>query len=110
VRLPSIKTISQRFPYLHDEVKEIRNILERYAHHRPLCCLKKINTILECCGVEYIADRDDDYFNNYGVEYVNTGHSYAATFCYDRKNNRLFISTWGDIVERNPKRFRVITD
>ena len=101
MRLPSIKTIRTKFPDLSKEdVKKVRGILERYCH-RPILCLKKINKVIEGHGLEYIEDvnRDD------GMEYINMGHSYVATFLYDHHADRIFISCLGEVVEKNPKRF-----
>ena len=53
-------------------------------------------------GLEYIHTTKDDMFNTYGVEYVNRGDTYKLTFCYDHNKERFYISSWGDIVERNP--------
>lgn len=107
MRLPSLKTISKEFPYLHPEdVKKVRKTLENYCH-QPIKCLKKLNLLLEGCGIEYISDRRDSDVEIYGIEYVNLGDSYVATFCYDRDSGRLFISSWGDIVEKNSKRFSI---
>ncbi len=33
-------------------------------------------------------------------KYINMGDTYAATLIYKRATDNLFISTWGDIVER----------
>ncbi len=105
MRLPSLKTIAKFFPYLiGEDVKKVRNILENCCHH-PITCLKKLNPVLEGCGIEYIADVEDDQHSAHGLEYVNMGDPYVSTFIYDRRTERLFISCWGDVVEKNPRRF-----
>jgi hypothetical protein len=73
--------------------------------HNPRRMLVKVNEFMGAQGVEYIADRRDDQHDVYGIEYVNMGDSYIPTLCYDRDRDRIFISSWGDIVERNPRRF-----
>jgi len=37
--------------------------------------------------------------------YVNMGDTYDTTLIYDYKTNRFVVSSWGDIVERQPRRF-----
>ena len=105
MRLPSIKTIAKRFPHLiEDDVKEVRRILENYCYC-PIACLEKINPVLDGCGIEYTADVEDDQHDSYGLYYVNMGDPYVSTFIYDRRTGRLFISCWGDVVEKNYRRF-----
>jgi hypothetical protein len=105
MRLPSIKTIAKFFPHLiEDDVKEVRNILENYCH-RPIACLEELNPVLDGCGIEYIADVADDQHDCHGLEYINMGDTYDSTFIYDHRTGRLFISCWGDEVEKNYRRF-----
>jgi hypothetical protein len=95
MRLPSLKTIATNFNYLNeDDVKEVRRILENYCH-RPIVCLKKLNPVLEGCGIEYISDVADDQHDCHGLEYINMGDTYVSTFIYDHTTQRLFISCLG---------------
>ncbi len=107
MRLPSIKTIEKSFPYLiREDVKKIRKILENYCDS-PRKTLSRIDKILETCGVEYLEDNRDkgNFSENYGILYCNTGDTYATTILYDYDRGNYYISCWGDIVERYPKRF-----
>jgi hypothetical protein len=107
-RLPSIKTIAREFSYLSDEdVKKFRKILEDWAH-RPIACLKKLNRLLCNYGIEYLEDRKDDQHNMYGIYFSNTGESYATTILYDMDKGRFFISSWGDVVEKNERRMKFL--
>jgi hypothetical protein len=104
-RLPSIKTIAKEFSHLSDEdVKKFRKILEDWEH-KPIACLKKLDRLLCNCGIEYLDDCRDDQYGSYGVYYSNPGDSYVATIFYDVDKGRLFISSWGDVVEKNERRF-----
>ena len=49
-------------------------------------------------GVERISGRP-------GLMFVNMGDTYDTTLIYDYKTNRFVVSSWGDIVERQPRRF-----
>ena len=107
MRLPSIKTIAKSFPYLiGEDVKKIRKILETYCYS-PRKCLSKIDEILETCGVEYIEDNRDkeDFRENHGILYCNAGDTYATTILYDYDKGNYYISCWGDIEKRYPRRF-----
>ena len=65
--------------------------------------------------VRSILSAADRILNGYGVEsipgvggalsYVNMGDTYHDTLIFDRKTNRFVVSSWGDIVERQPRRF-----
>lgn len=66
-------------------------------------------------GAPRILQTADKMMNGHGVErisgvggglmYVNMGDTYDATLIYDYKTNRFVVSSWGDIVERQPRRF-----
>ena len=107
MRLPSIKTIAKEFPTLPREgVKKVREILERYCYS-PGKCLREIDKIIETCGLEYIESTEDkdNYRKNSGILYCNAGDTYATTFLYDYRKGRYYISCWGDMIEKYPKRF-----
>jgi hypothetical protein len=103
VRLPSVHTINSICD-CRDDAIAVRKIMEK-EHYFPGRMLRRVNNFLGLHGKEYIASRQDDMFNALGISYVNTGDSYANTLCYDHKSGRIFISSWGDIVENNPRRF-----
>ena len=66
-------------------------------------------------GAPRILQTADKMMNGHGVErisgvggglmYVNMGDTYDTTLIYDYKTNRFVVSSWGDIVERQPRRF-----
>lgn len=106
IRLPSVKTIERDLADCKEDAKEIRKILERWCH-RPEKMLEKVNAFVGACGVEYLASADNDPYTGTGVHYVNMGDTYIPTLCYDALTDRIFISCWGDIVEKNPRRFEL---
>lgn len=74
-----------------------------------------INDLLGGHGVEAI--RSDNWFNGYWGDvcatYINFGDTYDATIICQRTGRseyecRLFISSWGDFVERNSKKLQLI--
>lgn len=76
------------------------------THPQIDIALDTINKILNGHGVEALTDNGwDTYYCNCGVLYVNMGETYCSTVCYDTRKERWLISSWGDLVENDPKRF-----
>lgn len=105
MRLPSVKTILNSLTDCKEESKEIRKLMERY-YDRPHKLLKEVDKVLRAHGVEYLEPNEYNQYEDTGVYYVNMGDTYISTLCYDAKTDRIFISCWGDIVEKNPRRFK----
>ena len=117
MRLPSIRTLESAFP---GHGRELRTLLEsaRAVREHPAAVARRaecfhppslldqrlhaLNATAETCGVEYIAHRDDTYSETYGIEYLNTGDSYASTLMFDHARGSWRVGSWGDVVERFP--------
>lgn len=70
--------------------------------------LDEINKILHGYGVEAVHDNQwGRYYLSIGLLYVNMGDTYNQTVCYDTRKDRWFVCSWGDIVEKESKRFDV---
>ena len=104
MRLPSVKTIENSIADCKEDAKEIRKLMETY-YNRPHKLLKEVDRFLGAHGVEYLSPKEYNQYDDKGVYYVNMGDTYISTLCYDAKTDRIFISCWGDIVEKNPRRF-----
>lgn len=64
---------------------------------RTTLALHAIDTILGTHGVEPLGG------NSYEAppyEYCNTGDPYSATLIYKRSSDRLFVGSWGDIIDQ----------
>lgn len=107
---PSEKTILAAFKDLwtHDgrDPKVSARRLKQALAGSWKAAMEEANTLLGGHGVEYLPAEDDDFRSAKGVEYVNMGDTYTTTLLYDRTSRRYIIGSWGDLVERNPKRFR----
>lgn len=101
-RLPSVNTLEEICDCREDAIA-VRKIMEK-ERYLPFRMLGRVNNFLGLHGREYIASKQDTPWVSLGISYCNTGDSYAATLCYDHKSGRVFVSSWGDIVENN-KRF-----
>jgi hypothetical protein len=68
------------------------------------------NGLLEMHGVEAI--RGDYHVDNYYYDIValclNSGDAYTATILYDTDREKFYVWTYGDWVERNQRRYRII--
>jgi hypothetical protein len=68
--------------------------------------MEAINEILGGYGVEQITDNQwSEYWCDGGLLYVNMGDAYTCTVIYDTRKDRWIVGSWGDVVERNEKRF-----
>lgn len=67
--------------------------------------LKAADHLLYGNGVEYIESLTDTMRIREGLSYVNMGDTYDTTLIYDHGKGRFVVSSWGDIVERDAKRF-----
>lgn len=112
MNLPSTKTLTQ---VAGDKAQELRELLEKkrktrdyqsvktwvsQSYHEPryserLMCA--INEIVGGYGVEAITKRGQVYPT---YEYINMGDTYTTTILRDCRTGRVFVGTWGDIVER----------
>lgn len=68
--------------------------------------LEALNVILQGHGIEAIRGRYvDRYWDDIQFEYVNMGDTYIPTIGYDTERKRFVLTTWGDFVEHNRRRF-----
>ena len=67
--------------------------------------LEEADRLLNGHGVEYIQSQADTMRSQDGLSYVNMGDTYDTTLLYDHKTGRFSVGSWGDIVERQPRRF-----
>jgi hypothetical protein len=133
MRAPSVKTLTTDFKISSDDAKLIRALAAaaddgerlralvdakvpatssyvRSMHSDPYrsrlwrttVALHAMDAVMGTHGVEGLGPpRGGDYAPPY--EYLNAGDSYAATLIYDRGRDRLFVGTWGGIVESHPE-------
>jgi hypothetical protein len=67
--------------------------------------LEEADRVLNGHGVEYIHSHADTMRSQDGLSYVNMGDTYDTTLLYDHKTGRFSVGSWGDVVERQPRRF-----
>jgi len=133
---PSIKTIKNGLGYLLDKqwgidgvlkAKQIRALIDGSLSPDKFPSVEKwigecfnppsrqekvhlaINEILGGYGVEAIRDNrwDNHFYMDIGLVYVNMGDAYTPTVCYDTRKDQWIVSSWGDSVEKDIKRFDV---
>lgn len=71
--------------------------------------LEYVDRVIDASGIEAI--RGDYWVDRYYGEivglYVNTGDTYSGTVVYDTEKGRFDVTTWGDWVEKNERRYRI---
>lgn len=105
MRLPSIKTIETRLRVDRATARKIRGAMEGYANGMCLVSseLEYINAVLGTFEVESYSP--SNYMDTNWISYCNTGYTYKATVLYDGLTDRFYITSYGDFVEANEKRF-----
>jgi hypothetical protein len=122
---PSIKTIKNGLKVSDDiaetikdlfdgniDVKEFRSFwsdtpyIDNYTNEDKILCV--INNLINGYGVEVIRGQYvDNYYQDINLGYVNLGDTYTTTVIRDYLKQSWIISSWGNIVESNYKRFEV---
>ena len=83
--------------------------MEREAHNKhrdETLVMEALDECLNCFGVECSEGRYiDHYHQNIQIEYLNLGDSYDTTIIYDNERQCYVLDSWGNFVERHPRRF-----
>jgi hypothetical protein len=77
--------------------------LNRLRFHPPACYdlrLHVLDSIAGTYGVEYIASPEDTFTTSLGIDYLNTGDSYALTIVRSAETGNYRVASWGDLVEK----------
>jgi len=91
---PSVKMMVERLGISKAQAQELKDLMN--AGEPDI--LHAADHFMSGNGVERIPGRP-------GLMFVNMGDTYDTTLIYDYKTNRFVVSSWGDIVERQPRRF-----
>ena len=70
---------------------------------RITLALHAMDEVMGTHGVESLSPEGDFSTSAPPYEYLNAGDTYATTLIYDRDKDRLFIGTYGDVVEKFPQ-------
>lgn len=99
--------------YRTDPLKACRLALRRTARIRWQDRLEAIDRLLGNYGTEAIRGNwQNGYWGDIVAAYSNTGDSYALTVLHERGNGwnpagRFIVTSWGDWVERNGRKYGV---
>jgi hypothetical protein len=99
---PSLKTLDERLNLRDEEGKSLRHFMQA---GKPRAALDYANVLMGGEGIEYAPSSEDGPTQFTGLDYVNMGDTYDTTLIYDRKKRRFVVGAWGDLVEREPRRF-----
>jgi hypothetical protein len=91
---PAVKTMSERLRISKADAQTLKDMMNDGEPR----ILQAADGMMDGHGVERIPGQP-------GLMFVNMGDTYDTTLIYDFKTNRFVVSSWGDIVERQPRRF-----
>ncbi len=115
--MPSIKRITEGIGikladiYGNDNVRPIvsamKSIMKNAKTHKDVdLALDTFSDILHAHGVEAANGKYvDGYYREANLLYINFGDAYTPTIAYDTLEGEFLITSWGDFVEANSKRF-----
>ena len=107
----SVKSFLSSFPDLHQQTAKLLNKLIK-EYRTP----KDVDKILEIFdkavsnyGIEVTRGKDwvSHYYQDINLLYSNAGDTYAITLIYDTLKDKFYLTSWGDIVEYEMKRFEI---
>lgn len=102
---PSVKTLVNRLGLETHQAKRVKASMDNLNHSVDRT-MRIANDELGGHGIESIRDDEwDNYYCDIGLLYVNMGDAYTDTLVYDTRSGRFRVTSWGDIVERNERRF-----
>lgn len=97
--------------WLHLDAQQARYLAKVVRNENdPDVTLEAANALMNAHGIEAI--RGDYHVDNYYYDivalYVNTGDTYNPTLLYETDTDRFTLTTLGDWVERNERKYRII--
>jgi hypothetical protein len=92
---PAVKTLVDGLRISKADAQKLKDMMDTGAPR----ILQTADKMMNGNGVERISGMGG------GLMYVNMGDTYDTTIIYDYKTDRFVVSSWGDIVERQPRRF-----
>ena len=112
---PDIARKLYRLETGQDKPEQYASVQEwlRQCYSRPSedeLILHAMNEVLEGFGTEAIESPDyqvDRYHYGIVAVYVNRGDTYEPTVLYETETGRFRLTSWGDWVERNERRYRL---
>jgi hypothetical protein len=109
-RGPSTKTIGDFLNLDSAQAHRLKQaISDAHDHESVDAALDLANELMGAHGVEAI--RGDYHVDRYYFDtvalYVNTGDSYTGTLLYETDRDRFLVTSWGEWVERNERKYRI---
>lgn len=116
MRGPSAKAMVQHFIHSRGPTldmrgaRELKKLMTAARRHDEIdAVLDKADKMLGTHGVESIEGdyQVDRYYYNIVALYLNTGDSYGATLLYETEPERFVLTTMGDWVVKNERRYKI---
>lgn len=109
-RSASIKALSEWLRITPAQARELKDAIDAGSRgRRAEDAMRLADRLMEASGVEAIEGEDwiDGFYGNIVATYVNTGDTYNPTLLHESKTGRFILTSWGDWVERNEKRYGI---
>lgn len=103
-RLASVIEGNAALKATSDYVRRMHGDPYASAMWRRTVALHAMDQVLGTHGVEPLGPVDERQGPPY--EYLNAGDTYNETMIYDRDADRVFIGSWGEVVERDERQPR----
>lgn len=97
--------------YRENPVKACRTAIRKTAHINNVSDrMEEINKMLGMYGVEAINGEKyvSHYWQNCVALYANAGDTYTLTVLIPTNTGRPIVTTWGDWVERNERKYGIL--
>ena len=110
--MPTANQLLEAFPRdltLH-QAREIAKAMKTTYGKKADELLNQIDRAIDGHGIEAIRGEElrGGWFQDIVALYVNTGDTYNATVVYDAIADRWHVTTMGDWVEKNQRRYKII--
>lgn len=107
MNLPSVQTLCRLLRLEESPARCVRLAMEEYRDGRRTLrmTMQEADRHLIGHGVEYLRSNCDTFRSVNGIEYVNMGDPYRMTLLFDHASERFSVGCWGDVVERDERRF-----
>lgn len=104
--VPDTDMIRKSLGINREKAKQVRMLMQENAEQ----VMEEINDVLGLFGVEALTGdyHVDRYWYNIVALYVNTGDTYRTTVLYETETGEFHLVSWGDWVEQNQERYRIV--
>ncbi len=115
-QIPTLKALVTTLGPVSSNPEDLKQLYEHLvawrAHAGGITArsiLEEANALMDAHGIEYLRPEDEDsdnWRNERGAYYVNTGDAYTPTLLIDLKKDRFIATDYGSFVEAEERKGR----